>query len=177
MTQMTRTAFLLAASLLSLTACGNTELTARGSVTATFEGAVTGFNFEQDTRLETPMRDAALGLITGDCEMGSILGVDGEPAWGVVVDIRRGSDVDDLGLASVTIMQRTDLLPEEARVEALLGFSQFTSGAGACFVEIGYAEPDGGMVGLTGDCEVADAAGNTATINVALDIVGCSVVE
>lgn len=177
MPQMTRNAFLVAASLLSLAACGTTDLTARGEVIATFEGAMTGFTFEQDTRLEAPERDASLGLITGDCEMGRVLGVDGEPAWGVVVEIRRGSVADDLGLASVTIMQRTDSAVEEGRIEVVLGVSQFASGAGVCIVEILYAEADSGMVGLTGDCEVADIDGNTANVTVELDIVGCTVVE
>jgi len=176
MTETTRTVLLLAAAL-SLGACGSTELTARGDVVATFDGAMSGFTFEQDTRLETPERDASLGLITGDCEMGRVVGAGGEPAWGVVVDIRRGGAVGDLGLASVTIMQRTDSAPSDGRVEAEIGLSHFTSGAGACSVEIPYAEPDGGMVGLSADCEVSDADGNLATLTVNLDIIGCTVVE
>lgn len=174
MTEMTRHATILA-SALCLVACGSSELTARGSVIATFEGATSGFTLLQDTRLETPSRDASLGLITGDCEMARVADVDGAPAWGVIVGLRRGGEITDLGLASVTIMQRTDNDPSAGRIEAELGVVQFTS-AGACTVDVSYASPDGGVVGLNGDCEVSDASGNLATVSVQLDIAGCTVV-
>jgi len=173
---MTRTILLFTAAL-ALGACGNTDLTARGEVVATFSGAMSGFTFPEDTRLEAPERDASLGLITGDCQMARVSAADGTPAWGVVIDIRRGGVVDDLGLASVTLMQRTDSDPTEGRVEAEIGVSPFQSGAGTCSLEIPYAEPDGGMVGLSGDCDLTNAAGDTATVHAQLDIIGCAVVE
>ncbi|MBX3272409.1 MAG: hypothetical protein KF729_19270 [Sandaracinaceae bacterium] len=155
-----------------LTACGNTELTARGSVVATFEGAESGFSFAEPTRLEVP-GDASLGFITGSCELARV----GEGAYGVVVEIRRGGNIDDNGLSRVTIMQRTDAEVGTGRVEAELGLTQFTSGAAGCAIEVPYAQPDGGTVGLLGDCEVRDTNGNVANLSVDLDIIGCTVLE
>ncbi|MCB9591949.1 MAG: hypothetical protein H6719_04385 [Sandaracinaceae bacterium] len=164
---------LIAAALLSLTACGNTELTARGSVTARAGSLESPFIFDQPTRLEVPERDAALGLITGSCEMAKVA----DDTWGIVVEIRRGGTIDDNGLASVTIMQRTDAEPGTGRIEAELGTTSFTSSADSCAIEVEYAEPDSGMVGLLGDCGLQDAAGNEATISVDLDLIGCTVLE
>ncbi len=173
---MTRTS-LLAVALLALSACGHTDLTARGEVTATFEGTSTGLRFNNDTRLEAPEGDASLGLITGNCEMARVADAEGEAAWGIVVDLRRGGSVEDNGLSSVTIMQRTDTAPDQGRIEAELGMASFTTAAGTCGIDVPYASEDSGLVGLSGTCEVQDAEANVATITVELDIVGCTVVD
>jgi len=173
---MTRYLF-VAAALLTLSACGNTDLTARGSVIATFEGASTGFQFDEDTRLEAPERDGTLGFITGNCEMAQVMGEDGEPAWGIVVDLMRGRNIDDNGLSSVTIMQRTDAAPSAGWVEAQLGMVSFMSGADTCSVEMNYAEPDSGMLGMSGSCDLQDAEGNMASVAIDLDVIGCTVIE
>ncbi len=176
MSLMTRYIF-VAATLLTLTACGNTDLTARGSVIATFEGAETGFRFTEDTRLEVPERDGTVGFITGGCQMAPVASADGEPAWGIIVDLDRGTNTGDNGLSRVTIMQRTDAAPTAARVEAELGMVSFMSGADGCSIEFDYATPDSGMIGMMGTCGVQDADGNTATVAVDLDIIGCTVLE
>ncbi|MEQ9699289.1 MAG: hypothetical protein RLO54_15745 [Sandaracinaceae bacterium] len=163
----------LFASLLLVACGGDHGLTARGSVTADADGRSTGFAFPDDTRLDVA-GDGAAGLVTGECEMAKV----GEDAWGLVVTIRRGATVDDLGLSSVTIMQRTDADPSAGRVEAELGTTLYSPAAGAtCQVDVPYAVDDGGMVGLTGDCAVQDVDGNTATVSVELDLVGCTVID
>lgn len=165
-----RTAFVsLLGSVLFLVGCGGDHgLTARGSVTAEADGRTTGFTFPSDTRIDVA-GDGAAGLVTGECEMAQV----GEDAWGLVVTIRRGATVDDLGLSSVTLMQRTDAEPSAGRVEAELGT---TSYGGACEIDVPYAVEDGGMVGLTGSCEVTDADGQTARVELELDLVGCTVI-
>ena len=163
----------------ALTGCNHDDgLTARGSVIADVGGTRTGFSFPDETRIDQPDAGGALGLITGSCEMGRVAGADGSEQWGIVVEIRRGSTVDDLGLDSVTIMQRTDAEPTAGRVEAQLGTAPYTSGSAGCTLEIAYAVEDGGMVGLTGGCDVADESGaNSATVAVDLDLAGCTVIR
>lgn len=153
-------------------------LTARGSVIADVGGTRTGFQFPDETRIDQPDGGGALGLITGSCEMGRVAGADGSDQWGIVVQIQRGSTVDDLGLDSVTIMQRTDAEPTAGRVEADLAATSYTSGSAGCTVEFAYVSDDGGMVGLTGSCDVADEGGaNTANIAIDLDLAGCTVIR
>jgi hypothetical protein len=146
-------------------------------VIADVGGTRTGFQFPEDTRLDQPDSGSALGLITGSCEMGRVAGADGSDQWGLVVSIQRGSTVDDLGLDSVTIMQRTDAEPTEGRVEAELGATSYTSGSAGCVVELAYVSDDGGMVGLTGSCDVDDGGANTANIAIDLDLAGCTVIR
>lgn len=171
---MTRHLLVAAAALVSLTACGNTDLTARGRVIASYGGTERGFTFTENTRLEVPERDASTGFITGSCEMAQV----GPDTWGIVVEIRgSGAPSDESPLTSVTIMQRTDAEPGTGHVEAVIGGETFTSGTEGCAIEIPYAERDSGMVGITGDCGVTNDAGDEASIAVELDLIGCSVLE
>jgi hypothetical protein len=166
------------ASFALLGACGGDNgLTVRGSVQADTGDARTGFSFPEDVRIDEAEASGE-GRITGLCEMRQMRRVDGEDVWGVIVELHRGGTVDDLGLASLTVMQRTDATPDEGRVEAELGTTLYTSDAsGRCSVEIPYAVRDSGMVGLTADCDVQDADGNPATVALELDLVGCTVAD
>lgn len=156
--------------------CSNNEgLSVRGSVRSLNTGE---FNFDTDYRLDSPPEGYG-SVFTGECEMAQVLGVDGEPAWGIVATVRRGNDIEDPGLDSVTIMQRTDRALTDAHVDAVFGMTEYSStGAGGCSVEIPYALPDdGGVVGLTGSCEVINADGNSETLDIALDFTGCDVID
>lgn len=156
--------------------CSNDDgLSARGSVVSETRGT---FEFTQDTRLDGPP-EGLDGVFTGSCEMAAVAPAEGDAEhYGVVMTIRRGNDVDDLGLAEVTIMQRTDADPGAGRVEAVFGMTDFTSdAAGPCTIEIPYAERDAGIVGLTGECTLADADGNEETVTIALDVTGCEVID
>ena len=165
---------LVALALVSLTACGSNDLTARGSVVASYGGTERGFNFPTDTRLEVSERDAASGIITGSCEMAAV----GDGVYGIVVEINGGNPTgDDFPLTSVTIMQRSDALPESGSVEATIGESSFTSGSAGCSIEVPYADADSGMVGLVGDCAVMNDAGDEASLSIELDLIGCTVLE
>lgn len=165
---------LVALALVSLSACGNTELTARGSVVASYGGTERGFSFVENTRLEAPERDGLAGIVTGSCEMAPV----GEGAYGIVVEIRGGNPTgDDFPLTSVTIMQRSDADPATGSVEAVIGESRFLSGAAGCSVQVEYATPASGMVGLVGDCSVMNDAGDEATLSIELDLIGCTVLE
>ena len=166
----------LAAALFALAGCEESDdLTARGEVTATLDGASTGFSLDHGHWREAPRAHASLGRVTGDCSMRRVANADGQTSWGVIVSIRRGGEVDESRLASMTIMQRSDSRAEDGRVEAELGMTRFVS-RNRCSVEMNYADAEGGMVGLTSQCEVADAAGNAARVTVELEIMGCDVV-
>lgn len=156
---------------------GENGLTVRGSVEVDTGDATTGFNFPHDVRIDE-VEASSVGRVTGLCEMRRVRGRDGEQTWGVVVEIHRGGVVDDRGLASLTIMQRSDAAPDGGRVEAELGTTHYASGAGGdCSVEMPYAVRDSGMVGLTAHCELRDASGETAAVQLELDLVGCTVAE
>lgn len=171
---------LLALGVLGLLAgCGGeTGLTVRGSAEVDTGDAQTGFQFPEEVRIDE-VEASAEGRVTGLCEMRQMRGeADDEDVWGVVVEIHRGGTVDDLGLTSLTVMQRTDAAAEEGRVEAELGATLYTSDAGgACSVEVDYAVRDSGMVGLIGTCEVQDPDGNPADVDLELHLVGCRVAE
>lgn len=167
-----------ALSLLAVLAfgCSNNEgLSVRGSVRSLDRGE---FNFDQDYRLDSPPEGYG-SVFTGECEMAQILGEDGEAAWGIVATIRRGSDIDDPGLDSVTIMQRTDREATSAHVDAVFGMTEFTSdGAAGCEIEIPYSiAEDNGLVGFTGSCEVMDVDGERQQLDIALDFTGCTVID
>jgi len=171
---------LLAAALLALAGCsGNTDLTARGHVTATVDGTPRGFDFPNDIRLDAPEPGTAEGLITGTCEMARVEDLErGDSSWGVVFTLQGGiGATDDQPLTSVTIMQRSDADPAAAFVEAEIGGETHTSGAGSCAVDVEYVTEDSGMVGIVGTCDVANDAGDTASIDVSLDIIGCTVLD
>ena len=87
----------------------------------------------------------------------------------------RGGMVDDQGLSSLTLLQRTDALPENGRVELELGTTPFASREGECRLDIDYLVEDSGMLGLSGGCETYDQAGRAASVSVGLDLVGCTV--
>jgi len=178
MTRSILIATILTTALGLWTGCGGENgLTVRGSVEVDAGGAMTGFSFPNDVRIDEAEASAE-GRVTGLCEMRQMRGAEGEDVWGVIVEIHRGGTVDDLGLASLTVMQRTDAAAGEGRVEAELGTTLYTSDAGAaCTVDIPYAVRDSGMVGLTADCEVRDADNDVANVTLELDLVGCAVAE
>lgn len=171
---------LLAATLLALVGCsGNTDLTARGHVTANVDGTPRGFSFPNDIRLDAPEPGTGEGLITGTCEMARVEDpVGGDSSWGVVFTLEGGiNDSDDNPLTRVTIMQRSDADPAAAYVEAEIDGVTHTSGSGACAIDLEYVTEDSGMVGIAGACDVASDAGDTAAIEVELDIIGCTVLD
>jgi len=171
---------LLAASLLALAGCsGNTDLTARGHVTANVDGTPRGFSFPNDIRLDAPEPGTAEGLITGTCEMAEVEDPErGDSSWGVVFTLSGGlNGSDDNPLTSVTIMQRSDADPSAAYVEAEIGGVSHASGSGSCAIDIEYATEDSGMVGIVGTCDVTSDAGDTASMDVQLDIIGCTVLD
>ncbi len=175
---MSRTpvALLICALAAGALGCSNDHaLSVRGAVVSETRGA---FTFDQDYRLDSPPEGFG-SVFTGECEMARVGGTDAEPVWGVVATIRRGNDIDDLGLASVTVMQRTDQDAADGRVEATFGVTEFTSANGAtCNLEIPYLDDgSGGMVGVMGDCEVGDGNGATEQLTITLDLTGCTVID
>ena len=172
---------LLVASLLvasaALGACGgDTGLIARGAVEVDTGTARTGFSFPNDVRIDG-VDDTGVGRVRGLCELHRVYDDPSTEQYGVVVEILRGFESEEQGLASLTVMQRTDAFPEEGRVEVELGTTPYASRDGECHMEIEYAVADGGMLGLSGACEVYDADGNAASAVVTLDFAGCAVVE
>ncbi|MGE0791784.1 MAG: hypothetical protein AB7S26_39275 [Sandaracinaceae bacterium] len=161
-------------ALTGLVGCNHDDgLEVRGSVISSDRGE---FNFDVDTRIDVPS-DSLDSLFSGDCTLTNVAAPAEPFAWGVSATIRRANVLeDDLGLASVTIEQTQAQDPSQARMDAEFGIDAFSSeGAGSCTIDIEYADPSGGLVGLSGQCAVSDGT-DQENIAVALDFVGCTVV-
>jgi hypothetical protein len=167
---MTRKAMLVAlvlASLAGLTACGDQHLTVSGYARVESTDAVTGFEFPTDIRLDGA---GTGGGVTGTCQVNR-MPVAGGHEYGVVVDLFRGGSTDE-GLRSLTVMARTDDTSDG--IDATIGGSAFDSTA-ACAIAV--TASDGGDVTLDStDCGLASGA-DTASIDVHLELHGCSVVQ
>lgn len=165
---------ILVLALAGLAGCGGEEgLTVRGSVEVMGEELQTGFPFPSDVRIDGVDTSSS---ITGTCELRRLDVEDELEHYGVVVEMHRGT-IEDRGLASITIMQRTDSVPEDGRVELALGTTGFASREGECQIDIDYVTGDGGVVGLSGACDTYDENGAVATAVIGLDLMGCTLSE
>lgn len=165
---------ILVLAVAGLAGCGGDDgLTVRGSVEVMGDELQTGFPFPSDVRIDGVDTSTS---ITGTCELRRLAVEDELDHFGVVVEMHRGT-VEDRGLASITIMQRTDSLPEDGRVDLTLGTTAFASREGECQIDIDYVTGDGGVVGLSGACDTYDENGAVASAVIGLDLIGCTVSE
>ncbi len=159
-------------SALALSACNDGGLNVQGSVGVTSaDGTVRTLPVTGPTRLD----GTGPGRFTGSCVLTRTHDASGAESWGAVAEIHTGGTATDASpLTSVTIMQNSTAAPDAARVEIELGGETYTPVAGGCSIEVPYALPDG-VVAFLGACQVANAAGDQATVDVDLDFAGCTV--
>jgi len=170
---MTRRILLPLSAFLLLSACADPGLTAQGLVTVTAPGpTVRTFELPSQTRLD----GSGPGRFTGTCRLLRTMDDAGNEQWGATVDIHSGgtNPGDVSPLTRFTVMQNSGAAPEAARVEIELGGMAYAPIDGECTVQIPYALGDG-VVGLVGTCGVVSATGDTADVELELDLAGCSV--
>lgn len=170
---MTRRILLPLLALPLLAACGDAGLTAQGSVTVTSPGpTVRTFDLPSQTRLDgsSPAR------FTGACHLLRTMDAEGYEQWGVTMDIHSGgtNPGDVTPLTRVSVMHNTGAPAESGRVEIELGGVTYAPVDGECTVTVPYALADG-VVGVTSQCTVSSASGDTAEVSLELDLAGCSV--
>lgn len=160
------------ASVLALTACNDGGLNVQGSVLVRTAGDTSReLTFDGPTRLD----GSGAARFTGSCVLTRTRDASGAEGWGAVAEIHTGGTAPDAApLTSVTIMQNSGAPAESARVEIELGGETYTPVDGACSIEVPYALADG-VVAFSGTCQVANAAGDTANVDVDLDFAGCTV--
>ncbi len=176
---MNRRILLSIATLLSglaLTACNSGGLNVQGSVAVTTAAGTASettrtLPFTNATRLD----GSGPGRFTGSCVLTRTRDASGAEQWGAVAEIHTGGTTTDANpLTSVTMMQNTGADPASARVEIEMGGVTYAPVAGGCSVEVPYALRDG-VTQFSGTCDVANAAGDQATVTLDVDFGGCTV--
>ncbi|GAB4201334.1 MAG: hypothetical protein OHK0013_13230 [Sandaracinaceae bacterium] len=144
---------------------GSSGLTVSGTVAIDASGTPTGFRFEQPARLDGA---APAGSITGAC---TLTRSPGSPAFGILVDLYGPDAAQGRALRSLTLMTRTDA-SASSTVEAELGAETFR---GTCDVAVPLANERGEVSLRASGCSISHGA-ETATVDLSLDLVGCTVV-
>lgn len=170
---MTRRILLPLSAFFLLSACADPGLTAQGLVTVTAPGpTVRTFELPSQTRLD----GSGVGRFTGTCRLLRTMDDAGNEQWGATVDIHSGgtNPGDVSPLTRFTVMQNSGAALEAGRVEIELGGLAYSPVDGECSISMPYALGDG-VVGLEGSCSVVSASGDTADVELELDVTGCSV--
>lgn len=170
---MKRRILLPLSAFLLLSACADPGLTAQGFVRVTASGpTVRTFDLPSQTRLD----GSGPGRFTGTCHLLRTMDADGNEQWGATVDIHSGgtNPGDVSPLTRFTVMQNSGAPLEAGRVEIELGGVAYTPIEGECSITMPYALGDG-VVGLVGACGVVSPNGDTADVELELDVTGCSV--
>lgn len=156
-----RNALVTLGAVFALAGCGGGGLKVIGTADVTTATASSGFDFPQQVRL-----DGGAGTVTGTCQISR----SASGAYGVVVDLYGNSQAQGRAVRSMTIMGHSPAAP--GQIDAELGPDTFT---GTCNV-ITNVDESRGLVGLqaTG-CQISNA-GETASVDVNLNLEGCTVI-
>ncbi|MFW5926006.1 MAG: hypothetical protein ACOCV4_07550 [Myxococcota bacterium] len=159
----------------ALVACGGGEdaPTVMGSVTVAIDDTVTGFRFDEPTRIEDDRVAAGDGRLAGHCTFSEPR--EGEPDR-VSVGVMRTDGDDDLGLREIRVAVDEEGRGSTGYVRADVGGQLYLAEglpADTCRVAPLYLDRGAARAQVAVDCEVPGPDGVPAVVEADLEFAGC----
>ena len=171
MTRLYAISLLVLAFPWMLVGCAAEGLTASGYARLELQSNATGFELPALTRLDIA-EASELGRLTGTCELRRM--TDG--GWSAVASIQGGGAAGERGLRSFTILGRSE--SGAGSVEAEVGVEHFhVDPNGTCEIVTDDTFADDGLIAFTGQCDLVNDDGESASSSFELDFGGCLIAD